>query len=167
MAPSGKLSLNPDIQMESLLRGIPHSLLLANDNQELHVLVANVLPVRPFILASPFSTELVLDRSGKKGKEWIKHVQVKYFMYPVHISMSFLFTPSLSSALYLLLLKMLHRDYEEAHMVCNSIATDARLNEEEEQIFRALRMTCTDHHPDAHANRLKVPYIPWFHASHP
>ena len=36
-------------QAEQLLRGIPHSILLANDNRELFVLVPNVRVVRPLV----------------------------------------------------------------------------------------------------------------------
>lgn len=37
----------------------------------------------------------------------------RYYLYPVHISLSFMFTPTLASALYVMLLRFLHRDYNE------------------------------------------------------
>ena len=63
-------------QIEALLAGIPHSILLCNDNRELHVLVPNIRVVRPIIGSSPFNTELVLDRSGILGKKWSEKTQV-------------------------------------------------------------------------------------------
>ena len=77
-------------------------------------------------------------------------------MYPIHVSQSFMFTPSLSSALYLLLLRFLSRSYDEVVQLTSSIATDANLNDDESQIFESLSMTCSDHHPDAHASRLGI-----------
>lgn len=143
-------------QVEALLKGIPHSILLTNDNRELHVLLPNICVARPLIGSSPFSSELVLDRSGDAGKKWAEKTQVQYFLYPIHVSQSFMFTPSLSSALYLLMLRFLSRAYDEVVQLTASIATDAALNEDEGQIFTLLRMTCSDHHPDAHAARLGI-----------
>jgi hypothetical protein len=74
--------------------------------QEILVLVPSIHPVRPFIGSAPFSTELVLDRTDK---DWHEALDTKYYLYPVHVSLSFMFTPTLASALYLLLLRFLHR----------------------------------------------------------
>jgi hypothetical protein len=70
------------------------------------VLVPSIHPVRPFIGSAPFSTELVLDRTDK---DWYEALDTKYYLYPIHVSLSFMFTPTLASALYLLLLRFLHR----------------------------------------------------------
>ena len=89
-----------------LLAGIPHSLLLSNSNGELAVLVPSVPPVRPAIGAVPFSTELVLDRSDRR---WLGVLENAFYIYPVHVSLSFLYSTTLASALYLLLLRYLGR----------------------------------------------------------
>ena len=60
--------------------------------------------IRPMISTIPFSTALVLDRSDKR---WHGQLENPYYLYPVHVSQSFLFTPSLSSGLYLLLMRWL------------------------------------------------------------
>ena len=139
-----------------LISGLPHSLLLANANGEVMVLVPSIHPVRPIIGTAPFSTELVLNRVNK---EWNTAVQdVRYHLYPVHVSLSFMFTPSLSSALYLLLLRFLHRDYAEVFRLANSIGTDTELSVEERAIFSALKDNA-DAHPDAHACRLKISLV--------
>ena len=77
-------------------------------------------------------------------------------MYPVHVSNSFLQAPTLSSALYLVLLRFLHRAYEDVSLLTSSVATDTELTPEESQIFQNLKSTLRDFHPDAHACRVKL-----------
>ena len=73
----------------ALLEGIPHSLLLSNSNGEVSVLVPAWPPCRPIIKAVPFSTELVLDRSDHM---WLRQLEHPYYVYPVHVSLSFMCT---------------------------------------------------------------------------
>ena len=80
-------------------------------------------------------------------------------MYSVHVSNSFLQAPTLSSALYLLLLRFLYRAYEEVSLLSSSVATDADLTPEEAQIFEHLQVTVNDFHPDAHACRARISLV--------
>eukprot|EP01087_Luapelamoeba_hula_P004848 TRINITY_DN1482_c0_g1_i1.p1 TRINITY_DN1482_c0_g1~~TRINITY_DN1482_c0_g1_i1.p1 ORF type:complete len:4317 (-),score=602.49 TRINITY_DN1482_c0_g1_i1:51-13001(-) len=136
-----------------LIRGIPHSLLLSDSNGEIQILVPSIHPMRPFIAAAPFSTELVLDRTDT---DWHEALDTKYYLYPVHVSLSFMFTPTLSSALYLLLLRFLHRDYDQVFRLASTIGTDTNFSPEESNIFKALGESNNDCHPNAHASRLKI-----------
>ena len=77
-----------------LLAGIPHALLLSNSNGEISVLVPSVPPVRPRISSVPFSTELVLDRLDAK---WYHALENPYYVYPVHVSLCFLYSTTLAS----------------------------------------------------------------------
>ena len=61
-------------QVLHLLEGIPHSLVLSNDNRELAV---NVRVARPAINSAPFTTELVLDRLTDAGADWRKKCKVR------------------------------------------------------------------------------------------
>jgi hypothetical protein len=99
---------------------------------------------------------LVLDRSDKP---WSASLSSRYYMYPVHVSSSFLLTRGLNSALYLLLLRLLHRAYDDAYRLTDSVASDTALNAEGATIFAALKFASDDHHPDAHACRLKVSLV--------
>lgn len=65
-----------------MLAGIPHSLLLSNVRGETQVLVPVIPPYRPFIGAEPFSTFIVLNRKAIPLSE-------RFFLYPVHVSLSF------------------------------------------------------------------------------
>ena len=153
-----------DRQTTEMLRGMPHSLVLADANGQ-HTILCAALPVlRPVIPQDPFSTELVLDRhridydkrrSWVDGYKWAKHVD-KYFLYPVHVSKTFLLHRSLASALYLLVMRLLNRNYPAAFALANAISTDKEYSSAERCIFAYLEEAVYDQHPDAVATRLKI-----------
>lgn len=132
-----------------MLRGIPHSLIMSNVRGESQILVPVVPVSRPFIGDEPFSTFIVLDRSNMPPAE-------RFFLYPIHVSFSFLMTKGVNSALYLMLLKLLHREYSEVFRLSDSIATDTAFNTEGLLIYNNFASANDDRHPDAHACRLKV-----------
>lgn len=137
-----------------MIAGIPHSLLLSNVRGEMQVLVPVIPSIhRPHIATEPFSTFIVLDRKG------VGMLAERFFLYPVHVSLSFLLTKGLNSAVYLMLLRFLHRDYNDVFRLADSIATDTTLNQEGLKIFQAFAMTNDDSHPDAHACRLKISLV--------
>lgn len=82
-------------------------------------------PQRPMIITQPYSTDLVIDRVND---EWINSLSQRFYLYPIHVSLSFAMTKGLNSALYLLLLRLLHREYDGAFRLCDSIATDSKLS---------------------------------------
>ena len=139
---------------QRLMTGLPHSLLLASSNDELQILVPAVDPVRPRIGSSPFSTELVMNRNS--AEEWNSSLDTFYYLYPIHVSMCFLFAPTLSSGLYLLLARFLSRNYEEVFRLAGTIGTDTELSPEEKMTFQTLGRSNSDNHPDAHACRMKI-----------
>ncbi len=136
-----------------MLSGIPHSLLLSNVRGETQVLVPVIPPSRPRIMTEPFSTYIVLNRAELHLRS------ERFFLYPVHVSLSFLLTRGLNSAVYLMLLRFLHRDYAEVFRLADSIATDTKLNAEGLIIFKAFANVKDDRHPDAHACRMKISLV--------
>lgn len=165
--------------VNKMIQGIPHSLLLSNLEGELQVLVPIIRPVRPRVISEPFTTSLVLDRSDDK---WNSSLASRYFMYPgaycpspsrlpivcpnlclqfvtVHVSTSFLLTKGLHAAMYLLLLRLLHRDYDQVFRLTDSVSTDTAFAPEGQVIFNALSLANSDCHPDCHACRLKVSLV--------
>ena len=171
-----------------LLEGVPHSLLLEREDGSLSVLVsAGVQPKRvsladPDAHRPPFPSDLdlvfpsefeepALD-GGAKGKNWLGNLgPSRHYMLPVHRSRTFLFYPTLASALYMLLLRLLARQYEAAASIASQVVCDSELTPEEQQICEMLAQANDDHHPDAHACRLLVslsalhtplsPLLPW------
>lgn len=134
-----------------LMRGLPHSLPLQDRNDNYHILVPFVLTHRPDIGPDPFSCELVLERGNEL---WSTH-SIKVFLYEVHLSQTFLYTPTPTAALYLLLLKFQHRLYDEVVQLVPSIATESRYQDEPLHVFSHLE-TVDDHHPDACACKVKI-----------
>ena len=59
-------------------------------------------------------------------------------------------------ALYLLLLRLLSRDYNAVGVLADSVATDTTFTAEELAVFNALGGANDDRHPDAHACRLRI-----------
>eukprot|EP00808_Paulinella_micropora_P006835 g75373.t1 len=138
-----------------ILSGCPHSLILSNLQGELTVLMPVVLPKRPVVQSQPFTTRIVLFR----GAEHTKRLSQRYFLYPVHVSLSFLMSKGLAPSLYLLLLRFLHRDYEKVYRLSDSVATDTKFTAQEQVIFEALKEAEDDYHPNAHACRAKISLV--------
>jgi hypothetical protein len=80
---------------------------------------------------------------------------LRFFLLPVHVSLSFVQTPPLASALYLLLLRFLGREYREVMRLVNSVGTDTELTLEEGLVLDEISAV-GDAHPDAHAARIHL-----------
>ena len=161
------ISTVKDAMIGKILDGIPQSLVLENLDGDVAILVPATLPRRLKHATESFSTEIMYVR---RDKQWLSNMKVRQYLYPVHLSMTFLFTPTLSSALYLLLLRFLNRQYSEVFLLADSCVTDTRLSAEEEQILAQFKHVSDDISPDAHACRLKLhlimadssmPALPW------
>lgn len=155
------LCVQRDELTDELLGGIPHSLLLSNSNGERSVLVAADPAVRPVIGSVPFSTALVIDQDDGG---WASALENPYYVYPVHISLSFLYSTTLASALFLLLLRYLHRQYKQVVRLVDTVATDATLSREEQNTLQLLtrhrgRAHSPDEHPDSHACLLHISLV--------
>lgn len=69
--------------IQQLMSGLDYSLLMEDNQRELYLLLPNSTLHRPNIRASPFSTELVLDRGNR---DWLRVMDTRYFLYPVSYS---------------------------------------------------------------------------------
>ena len=116
---------NDHNQTAHLLAGVPHSLVLSSSNGEISVLVPALPPCRPEISAVPFTTDLVLNRSDRR---WYNNLEHPYYIYPVHVSLSFLYSTTLASALYLLLLRYLARQYKSVIQLVDTVSSDTGSN---------------------------------------
>jgi len=59
-----------------------------------------------------------------------------HYLYPVHSSRSFLFTPTLSSALYLMLLHLVSGHFDLAFRLADFCVADTALTPEERQLVK-------------------------------
>ena len=149
--------------MAALLGTIPHSLLLANSNGEQAVLVPAWPPCRPKVNEHAFSTELVLERTATPfGRDWASKLEHPYYIYPCHVSQSFLFSTTLASALYTLVLAYLARDYKRVVQLVDTVSADHKLSDEERNCLTFMgdaTKVSADQHPDAHACRLRISLV--------
>lgn len=66
---------------------------------------------------------------------WIQGVgEVKYYIYPVHASRTFLTLPTLASSMYLLILRFMSQNYEAVFRMADAIVSDTDLTREEAQV---------------------------------
>ena len=140
---------------ENLIYGVPHALLMENVANELFVLMpAGTCPLRPEVPGVLFSHTILLNRSDEG---WLRNLgDVRHYLYPVHQSRTFIFAPTLSSSLYMMVMQFLLRKYRLVFQLSDSCVSDTELSGEERQIFEHLQYLRNDVHPDAHACRLKI-----------
>lgn len=150
-----------------LLEGVPNSLLLEHQDGGLSVLVsAASLPKRVAAVdgetaessgpdrLQPFPSELDLSCGDTR---WLANLGAeRHYLYPVHVSRAFLFCPSLAASLYMLLLRLLARQYEAVVAMAGQCVTNTEPTAEERQICMLLAQANNDRHPNAHACRLHI-----------
>ena len=157
----------PDASVLRLAKDIPHAVVLESVGGQKSMLVPNYALERVVIRSCPLNTELVLKASKFDDLEefwakdqWATSVQTRFYIYPIHLSNTFLQTTSTSSAFYLVLLRLMKRDYEGASRVMSSCFTDTAFSKEEKWIMKLVKKTAEDdQHPDAHACRLRLALV--------
>ncbi len=139
-----------------LVEGLPNSLILENEKGEFFVVVASASkPFRPEIHGRPFSGDILFNRGDAS---WLQGLgsNVRHLVYPVHISQGMFGTPTLFSALYLLLMRLMARQYGRAFRMLQNCISDLPLTPEEATAYSWLGSLDHDFHPDFVACRLKM-----------
>ena len=97
----------------------------------------------------------------RTDREWFDQLEHPYVTYPIHVSLSFLHSTTFASALYLVLLRFLARQYKQVVRLVDTIGTDSALTSEEQNICQSFMHTknSPDMHPDATACRLKISVV--------
>ena len=139
--------------IETLLERLTCGILLENRHRELSLILPSSLPIRPKIQAEPLSCDIMFARSDE---EWNVGCESGHYVYQIHLSHHFITTPTLASALYLLLLRLQTRKYRDVLKLADSCITDGNVTDEERNIFEQLQYIAEDQVPDAHACRLKL-----------
>jgi len=116
------------LRPEKLLRGLPQSLVLQNDQNELFVFVPSHPMLRSSVTGHPF-TRYVQYYRGRPG--WSESVRNRAYVFPVNVSGAFLQLPSVAATLYLLTSYLAHRQYADASKLMASLQTDNALGREE------------------------------------
>jgi hypothetical protein len=174
--------IESDTRLQSLASGMPNSLLLENKTGDLQLVVSAL--ASPFRSSTIPNNSHISGGSNSGGetkqdskdihhntlhhfpcgaiyeyhcRDWIEAAaHVGHYILPVHMSRQFLFTPTLASALYLLMVRFFQRDYKSVCSLAPSVVSDSKLDSNEQQLLEHLEYLATDKHPDAHACRVKL-----------
>jgi hypothetical protein len=72
----------------------------------------------------------------KSTRDWSDIVSARYYVYPIHPSFMYLEMPSLTEALYWVLILFLHHRYEDAAKIITTVCqTDQPLTKEQKWII--------------------------------
>ena len=160
-----------DSRLKALIKGMPNALLLEKDDGQLQFIVSALAsPFRSENQQTQIQTQEEISSSSHRvpnfpygaiyeyhDRDWVKKAaHVGHYVLPVHMSCQFLFTPTLSSALYLLMIKFFQRDYAAVCALAPSVVSDSTLDDNEQQLLEHLEYLSSDTHPDAHACRVKL-----------
>ncbi len=142
-------------RLSALLQGLPHGVLLESLEGDLAVLTPACLPARDSISQWSFlSTGLQYQHA--RDAVLLGSMSVRQYLYPVHLSKLMLFTQTLASALNLVLLRFLSRQYADVFRLAQCCVSDTALSPEEALLVEQLGKLRADVSPDAHACRLKL-----------
>jgi hypothetical protein len=147
------------LRFADLLEGLPRAVLLSNaDNEYFVLLPAIAKPVLTRALGSgPATYNMVMSMTNKA---WVtKTGEAAYFTYPIHSSGCFMSSRSIASSLYLLVLRLMSRNYRDAFRLIESCVCDSVLTPQEKQIYDVIGTIKDDFHPDVHACRLKLYFV--------
>ena len=147
------------LRFADLLEGLPKAVLLRNaDNEYFVLLPAIAKPVLTRALGSgPATYNMVMSMTNK---QWLANTgEAAYFTYPIHSSGCFMSSRSIASSLYLLVLRLMSRNYRDAYRLIESCVCDNVLTPQEKQIYDVIGTIKDDFHPDVHACRLKLYFV--------
>jgi hypothetical protein len=156
------LSLKWHAAADKLFAPFPHGLVLENIDGEMAVMVPATLPQRLKIITG--GAMLAFCHSPPVSDKGVAGV-VPHYYYPVHLSNMFLFTTTLESALYLILMRAIHYLYSDALQLADACITDS-VTPEAAAIWDCMQSVLASHQeedlmghhsfPDAHAFRLRM-----------
>ena len=126
------------------LVGLPQALILQNLNNEIRFIVPTPPPVRPKIKTVPFTTDIVLDRHSEK---WLR-MKRRYMIYDLHLSETMISTDTVPQTLYLVLSRILAREYELTVPLLRSLRTDVPFSADSVRMLDLI-MGIEDTHPNA------------------
>ena len=146
--------------LKSLLTGLPHAVILRNESSSYFLLLPSTARAFAKHTSVPgdggFQEHALKIKHGEEDWREKIHSHVRHYLYPIHTSQLFLSTPTLSSALYLLLIRFLSGQYDRVFLLTRFCLKDVPLSSEERQIVNQLHEVQYDRHPNAIACRLQL-----------
>jgi len=114
--------------VNGFLNGLPHAIVVENADAELAIVTPALGPILvPFkdVNGQERPPQLLFNRpqASSKGNA-ATSASVSHYIYPIHLSKTFLCTPTIESAIYLLLNRMIHKQYPDAFQLAESCVSD-------------------------------------------
>lgn len=115
--------------VNGFLNGLPHAIVVENADAELAIVTPALGPILvPFkdVNGQERPPQLLFNRpqaSSSKANA-ATSASVSHYIYPIHLSKTFLCTPTIESAIYLLLNRMIHKQYPDAFQLAESCVSD-------------------------------------------
>lgn len=134
-------------RINKLINGINHAIILQNVSGEVAMVIPALSPVHLHYTSKNKPSEYVFFHSRQV---------VSHHIYPIHISKVFLFTPTIESSIYLLLLRALQSQHHDAMQLVDSCMSDSVPSPEAANFWALIQHLYTEVHPNAHAIRLKL-----------
>jgi hypothetical protein len=145
------------MQFGSLLSGLHNIILLSNIDEEFFVLIPAI--GKPTSMKSKGSESYSIVTS-LTDQEWVANSSdTAYFLYPIHSSGSFMSSRSIGSTLFLLLLRLLSRNYKESFKLIQSCVCDGTFTKQENLIYNEIMNNEDNLLPDSNACRLKLFFV--------
>jgi hypothetical protein len=114
---------NSDLRFGPLIEGLPRVVLLKNIDEEYFALIPAI--AKPVLSGWKGSTKQFVFTTSMSNVEWLENSgESAYFIYPIHSSGSFMSSKSIASSLYLLVVRLMTRKYEEAFSLIESCVSD-------------------------------------------
>ena len=86
---------------------------------------------KPALLSAKGSSKQFLFTTSMSNKEWIENTgESRYFIYPIHSSGCFMASKSIASSLYLVLIRLMTRKYEDAFVLIEGCVSDIALSKQ-------------------------------------
>ena len=86
---------------------------------------------KPALLSAKGSSKQFLFTTSMSNKEWIENTgESTYFIYPIHSSGCFMASKSIASSLYLVLIRLMTRKYEDAFVLIEGCVSDIALSKQ-------------------------------------
>jgi hypothetical protein len=141
-----------------LIDGLSRVVLLKNIENEYFALLPSI--AKPILVKQDAASNWFNIEYNTSNVAWLANTgESTYFLYPIHASGFFLSSKSISSSLYLLLLKLMNRKYDDAFKLIEGCVSDMPLTPQEKQIYDLIATVKDDVNPEMHACRLKLYFV--------
>ena len=125
--------------LRNLMIGLPTAILLESLAGSFKILMPSFFPYGFIVKKLPYQNNIMFPKLDVK---WLMCMTSKHFVYDVHSSQSFVVAPNLAGSLYILMVRLMQKDYEGCMKLVDACQSDMPPNQEEEIIIKHIIDEC-------------------------